>query len=66
MPAFSESGSPAPVQAFDTEELPKTSNDRNRAAVTAMPGQELNLAGLAVYSRRGEIDKILKGLPLHR
>jgi hypothetical protein len=26
----------------------------------------LHPAGLAVYGRRGEIDKILKGLPLHR
>jgi hypothetical protein len=29
-----------------------------------LPGQELNLAGPAVYGRCGEIDKILKGLPL--
>jgi len=35
----------SPVQAFNTEELFKTSNDGNRAAVAAMPGQELNMPG---------------------
>ena len=55
------------VTAVYTEELFKTGNDDdNRAAVAAVPGDELNLAGLAVYGRRNEIDKILKGLPMHR
>jgi hypothetical protein len=53
--------------AVYTEELFKTGNDHdNRAAVAALPGSELNLAGLAVYGRRNEVDKILKGLPMHR
>jgi hypothetical protein len=53
--------------AVYTEELFKTDNDDdNRAAVLAVPGAELNLVGLAVYGRRGEVDKVLKGLPLHR
>ena len=53
--------------ALYTEELFKTGNDDdNRAAVAAVPESELNLAGLAVYGRRSQIDKIVKGLPLHR
>lgn len=55
------------VTAVYTEELFKTGNDDdNRAAVAAVPSSELNLAGLAVYGRRNEIDKILKGLAMHR
>ena len=53
--------------AVYTEELFKTDNDDdNRAAVAAVPGDELNLVGLAVYGRRNDVDKILKGLPMHR
>lgn len=53
--------------AIYTEELFKTGNDDdNRAEVAAVPGSELNLAGLAVYGRRNDVDKITKGLPLHR
>jgi hypothetical protein len=53
--------------AVYTEELFKTDNDDdNRAAVAAVPAGELNLVGLAVYGRRNEVDKILKGLALHR
>jgi hypothetical protein len=55
------------VTGVYTEELFKTGNDDdNRAAVAAVPGGELNLVGLAVYGRRNEIDKILKGLAMHR
>jgi hypothetical protein len=53
--------------AVYTEELFKTDNDDdNRAAVRAVPEGELDLVGLAVYARRGDVDKVLKGLPLHR
>ena len=53
--------------AVYTEDLFKTGNDDdNRAAVAAVPGGELNLAGIAVYGRRNDVDKIVKGLPLHR
>lgn len=53
--------------AVYTEELFKTDNDDdNRAALQAVPEAELNLAGLSVYGRRGEVDKVLKGLALHR
>jgi hypothetical protein len=53
--------------AIYTEDLFKTDNDDdNRAAVAAVPGDEVNLAGIAVYGRRNDVDKIVKGLPLHR
>jgi hypothetical protein len=55
------------VTAVYTEDLFKTDNDDdNRAAVAAVPGGELNLAGIAVYGRRNDVDKIVKGMPLHR
>jgi hypothetical protein len=55
------------VTAVYTEDLFKTDNDDdNRAAVAAVPGGELNLAGIAVYGRRSDVDKIVKGMPLHR
>ena len=48
------------------EEMFKTGNDDdNRAAVLAVPADELPLVGLAVYGPRNAIDKVLKGLPLH-
>jgi hypothetical protein len=50
-----------------TDELFATGNDGdNRAAVKAVHGQDLRLAGLAVRGERKLIDKALKGLPLHR
>jgi hypothetical protein len=53
--------------AVYTEDLFKTGNDDdNRAAVAAVPAGELNLAGLAFYGRRNDVDKITKGLSLHR
>jgi hypothetical protein len=53
--------------AIYTEELFKTDNDDdNRAAVRAAPEGELDVVGLAVYGRRADVDKVLKGLPLHR
>ena len=48
------------------EEMFKTGNDDdNRAAVLAVPADDLPLVGLAVYGPRNAIDKTLKGLPLH-
>ncbi|WP_433249415.1 DUF2000 family protein [Streptosporangium sp. CA-135522] len=52
--------------ALYTEELFKTDNDDdNRAAVRAVPGDELRLVGIAVYGPRTAVDKVLKGLALH-
>lgn len=49
-----------------TEELLKTDNDEdNRAAVRAVPADELNLVGLSVYGPKNAVDKVVKGLPLH-
>jgi hypothetical protein len=48
------------------EEMFKTGNDQdNRAAVRAVPADEMTLVGLAAYGPRNAIDKIFKGLPLH-
>ncbi len=48
------------------EEMFKTGNDEdNRAAVRAVPADEMSLVGLAAYGPRNAIDKLLKGLPLH-
>jgi hypothetical protein len=52
--------------AIYTEELFKTGNDDdNRAAVRAVPVEELNLVGVAVYGKRNSVDRVLKGLRLH-
>src|SRR5690606_5348874 len=54
-----------PVPVY-TEELFKTSDDEdNRAAVAAVPADELRLAGICVSGPRNAVDKALKGLPLH-
>ena len=55
------------AMALYTEELFATGNDDdNRAAVRAVPVDKLNLAGVAVYGSRNEVDKVVKGLSLHR
>jgi len=49
-----------------TADLFTTGNDRdNRAAVRAVRGADLDLAGLAVYGPRAVIDKIVKGSRMH-
>jgi hypothetical protein len=54
------------VTALYTEELFTTGNDvDNRAAVRAITADELRLVGLAVYGRRNDVDRVLKGLTLH-
>jgi hypothetical protein len=53
--------------AVYTEDMFSTSNDRdNRAAVKAVPRDELNLVGIGVYGTRGAVDKALKSARLHR
>jgi hypothetical protein len=50
-----------------TRELFTTDNDEdNRAAVQAVPRQELDLVGLALHGPRNAVDKVLKGASLHR
>ncbi|PRX50424.1 hypothetical protein B0I33_102545 [Prauserella shujinwangii] len=49
-----------------TTELFGTGNDEdNRAAVRAVPGDRLDLAGIAVHGARNAVDKILKGAVMH-
>lgn len=49
-----------------TSELFATGNDTdNRAAVSAVPTEALDLVGLGLHAERKEIDKIIKGLALH-
>lgn len=48
------------------EEMFKTGNDAdNRAAVRAVPADDLDLVGVAVHGPRNGVDKVLKGLALH-
>ena len=49
-----------------TEELFATGNDiDNRAAVRAVPSEELKLVGMAVRARKKVMEKLTKGLRLH-
>lgn len=49
-----------------TSDLFATGNDRdNRAAVRAVPGDQLDLVGLAVYGPRNAVDKVFKGARMH-
>ncbi|AIR98961.1 DUF2000 domain-containing protein [Streptomyces glaucescens] len=53
-------------RAVFTSDLFATGNDRdNRAAVRAVPGDQLDLVGLAVYGPRNAVDKVLKGARMH-
>ena len=52
--------------AVYTEALFTTGNDDdNRAAVRAVPADDLNVVGLALYGPRNAVDKVCKGLGLH-
>ncbi|MGW8884348.1 DUF2000 family protein [Streptomyces sp. NPDC055749] len=49
-----------------TSDLFATGNDEdNRAAVRAVPKDQLDLVGLAVYGPRNAVDKVLKGARMH-
>ena len=53
--------------AIFTRELFATDHDEaNRAEVKARTREELNLVGLALHGERAVVDKIVKGLKLHR
>lgn len=55
-----------PFSVF-TEDLFTTGNDLdNRAAVRTVPSEDLKLAGMAMRADKKLIDKILRGVPLHR
>lgn len=49
-----------------TRELFATGNDEdNRAAVRGVPGEKLDLVGLALHGQRNAVDRVLKGARLH-
>ncbi|WP_078965325.1 DUF2000 domain-containing protein [Streptomyces aureocirculatus] len=53
-------------RALFTSDLFTTGNDRdNRAAVRAVPAEQLDLVGVAVYGPRNAVDKVLKGTRMH-
>ncbi|MEV0111751.1 DUF2000 domain-containing protein [Streptomyces sp. NPDC050844] len=53
-------------RAVFTSDLFGTGNDRdNRAAVWAVPKDQLDLVGLLVYGLRNGVDKVLKGARMH-
>jgi hypothetical protein len=52
--------------AIYTSELFATSHDAaNRAAVAAVPGEELDLVGIAFRAERKTVDKIVDRLRFH-
>ena len=54
------------VPAVYTKELFVTNHDEaNRAAVAAVPAEELDLVGVAFRAERKTVDKIVDRLPLH-
>lgn len=54
-----------PMSIF-TADLFTTGNDEdNRAAVRAVPRDQLDLAGLAVHGPRNAVDKVIKGARMH-
>jgi hypothetical protein len=58
-------GRQIPVSVF-TSDLFATGNDRdNRAAVKAVPREQLDLVGLALHGPKNAVDKILKGARMH-
>ncbi|WP_235921311.1 DUF2000 domain-containing protein [Lentzea tibetensis] len=52
--------------AVFTSDLFSTGNDDdNRAAVRAVPRDQLDLVGIAVHGQRNAVDKVLKGARMH-
>ena len=55
-----------PISIYTKELFATGHDDANRAAVAAVAGDELDLVGLAIHADRKSVDKVLKGLSLHR
>jgi hypothetical protein len=54
-----------PLSVF-TSDLFHTGNDRdNRAAVRAVPTDQLDVVGMAVHGPRNAVDKVLRGARMH-
>ncbi|MEU8353854.1 DUF2000 domain-containing protein [Streptomyces sp. NPDC048845] len=54
-----------PVAVFTSDLFATGHDEANRAAVRAVPGDALDLVGLAVYGPRNAVDKVLKGARMH-
>jgi hypothetical protein len=55
------------IPGIFTADLFATGNDDdNRAAVAAVRAEALDLVGLALHEDRKAVDKVIKGLRLHR
>jgi hypothetical protein len=64
--AHSRALSRALPRAVFTADLFTTGHDEaNRAAVRAVPGDQLDLVGLTVHGPRNAVDKVLKGARMH-
>lgn len=54
------------IMSVFTSDLFTTGNDAdNRAAVRAVPTDQLDLVGIALHSARNAVDKVLKGARMH-
>ena len=54
-----------PLAVFTSDLFATGNDDDNRAAVRAVPTQDLDLVGLAVHGPRNAVDKIVKGASMH-
>ena len=54
-----------PMAVYTTDMFATGHDDDNRAAVRAVPANELQFAGLALHGPRNAVDKIFKGATLH-
>ena len=53
------------MSVFTTELFATGDDIANRAAVAAVPGDKLDLAGIAVHGPRNAVDRVLKGATMH-
>ncbi|KQC35327.1 DUF2000 domain-containing protein [Frankia sp. ACN1ag] len=64
--SFARAGGRGLAMSIFTSDLFATGNDRdNRAAVRAVPRDDLDLVGLALHGPRNAVDKALKGARMH-
>jgi hypothetical protein len=54
-----------PMAVYTMDMFATGNDDDNRAAVRAVPADELQFAGLALHGPRNAVDKIFKGATLH-
>lgn len=54
-----------PRAAFTSDLFATGDDEANRAAVRAVPKDQLDLVGLAVYGPRNAVDKVVKGARMH-